>query len=276
MTSNTSAQKAAIKDSINESSQAVAEPSKGKRKSVKAIQDLLLSEGLLAAKLSVESSSIDQLQDALIGRFSQNSQETRKRYAQSVLKWFFPNGINGLVRRSWLAYGDESIQLDLLRYLYLNSEPLMGACVTEALFPLEEGMLIPPNYFDRFLNDYLNEAPPPKTRERLKSNLMRLGFLSRARGKPDRLTPVTPTKTGFLILLHYLFAADGPRTIELRRLFANPFWKYLGFKSEDAVRRVLREADAAGLLGKYVVADQLEQITTRMTLDELFGAKAQL
>ena len=152
----------------------------------------------------------------------------------------------------------------------------MGACVTEALFPLEEGMLIPPNYFDRFLNDYLNEAPPPKTRERLKSNLMRLGFLSRARGKPDRLTPVTPTKTGFLILLHYLFAADGPRTIELRRLFANPFWKYLGFKSEDAVRRVLREADAAGLLGKYVVADQLEQITTRMTLDELFGAKAQL
>lgn len=276
MISNSSAQKATACDSFDQPSQIVADSPAGKRRPVRSIQDLLLNEGLLAAQLSAKCDSIAHLQEALIGRFGQNSQETRKRYAQSVLKWFFPDGINGIVRRSWLAYGDETIELDLLRYLYLNAEPMMGACVAEALFPLEEGMLIPSDYFDRFLNDYLGEAPSPKTRERLKSNLMRLGFLSRGRGKPDRLTPVTATKTGFLILLHHLFAADALRTIELRRLFAHPFWKYIGLKSEDTVRRVLREADAAELLGKYVVADQLEQITTRMTLAEMFQTKARL
>ena len=54
--------------------------------------------------------------------------------------------------------------------------------------------------------------------------------------------------------------------MELRRLLAGPYWKYLGFKSEDAVRAVFREADAAGILGKYVVADQLEQIPAPGTI----------
>ena len=74
----------------------------------------------------------------------------------------------------------------------------------------------------------------------------------------------------------HTFAPSQPRTIELRNLLANPFWKYLGFKSEDEVRRILREADAAGLVGKYVVADQLEQVTTCLTLDELLAKKARL
>jgi hypothetical protein len=105
---------------------------------------------------------------------------------------------------------------------------------------------------------------------------MRLGFLARARGAPDRLNPVLPTKTAFLVVLHYVFAPNGPRTTEMRHLLAHPFWKYLGYKSEDAVRVVLREADALGLIGKYVVADQLEQVTTCLTLEEIFERKVRL
>jgi len=144
----------------------------------------------------------------------------------------------------------------------------MGACVADALFPLENGISIPPSYFDRFLDEYLGVAPPAKTRERIKINLKRLGFLERAKGKPDRLAPVAPQKTSFMILLHHLFAPRSVRTVELRTLFANPFWKHLGYKSEDAVRNVLREADAAGAIGKYIVADQIEQVTTCYALDE--------
>jgi len=87
---------------------------------------------------------------------------------------------------------------------------------------------------------------------------------------------VVPTKTSFLILLHHLFAAKSVRTVELRNLVTNPFWKYLGYKSEDAIRALLREADAAGLVGKYVVADQLEQVTTCFTLDELLERRVRL
>ena len=242
----------------------------------KALQDVLLSEALLAVKLSVDCDSLEKLQAQLITHFGQNSQETRVRYSQSVLRWFFADGISGLVSHVWTAYQDEEIEKDILRYLYLTAEPVMGGCVADALYPLEEGMLIPPNYFDRYLHERLGGEPSPKIRGRLKTNLMRLGFLMRARGKLDQLTPVIPTKTAFLILFHHLFAPSGQRTVEIRHLFTNPFWKYLGLKSEDAVRAVLREADVAGLIGKYVVADQLEQVTTCLTLDEILARKIRL
>jgi hypothetical protein len=242
----------------------------------KTIQDVLIAEGLIALKVASEATSPEQLQELLMKRLGQNSAETRRRYAHSILKWFFPDGLEGLLPRAWRAYEDEAISTDLLRWSYLNQEPIMGRCVAEALFPCENGLAMPTTYFDKFLQDSLGEPAPEKTRERLRINLKRIGFLDRAKGKPDRLVPVVTQKTSLLILVHHLFAAKAVRTIELRNLFANPFWKFLGYKSEDAVRAVLREADAKGLIGKYVVADQLEQVTTCFTLDELLERKARL
>jgi hypothetical protein len=249
-----------------------AESQNGQR----TLQDLLFAEGLLAAQLSVGLASLEDLQSQLVHHLHQNSLETRTRYTRSVLKWFFPDGCGSLVHNVWAAYNNESVVADILRYLYLVSEPIMGACVAEALYPLEEGMLIPADYFDQFLRNHFGEEPLPKTRQRLKTNLMKLGFLARARGKPDRLRPVIPTNTAFFILVHHLFAPKGPRTVEMRYLFADPFWKYLGFKSEDAVRAVVRNADAVGVLGKYIVADQLEQVTTCLTLHDIFTRKVRL
>jgi len=215
----------------------------------KAIQDVLLAEGLIAVKLSLACESPEQLQQALYEQLGQNSLETRRRYSQSILKWFFSDGMDGLLPRVWRVYADEAVVNDLLRYSYLVQEPVMGASVADALFPLENGLVIPPSYFDKFLTDFLRETPPEKTRERLKINLKRLGFLERAKGKPDRLASVVPQKTSFLIVLHHLFAPRSVRTVELRNLFTNPFWKYLGYKTEDAVRTVLREANAASVIG---------------------------
>jgi len=233
-----------------------------------SIQDALLVEGLLAVKLSVGCQSLDELNQLLIRNLGQNSLETRRRYAHSIIRWFFPDGPVGLLPCVWRAYGDEAIMNDLLRWSYLAQEPIMGACVADALFPLENGIAIPPMYFDKFLAEYLGEAPPEKTRERTKINLKRIGFLERAKAKPDRLASVVPQRTSFMILLHHLFAPKSIRTVELRSLFENPFWKYLGYKSEDSVRKVLREADAAGVIGKYIVADQIEQVTTSCDLNE--------
>ena len=227
-------------------------------------------------KMSLELDSLEALHGRLVTHFRQNSLETRMRYAQSVLLWFFPDGLAGLAQGVWAAYKDESIETDIFRYLYLTSEPIMGACVSDALFPLEEGMLVPGDYLDRFLRQLLGEGVPSKTKRRVKTNLMKLGFLSRSRGKPDRLNPVISSKTAFLILLHHIFAPKDQRAVELRNLLANPFWKFLGFKSEDSVRAVLRSADAAGILGKYVVADQLEQITTCLSLDDILKRRVRL
>jgi hypothetical protein len=254
------------------------EPKPPRRKGAgrKAIQDLLFSEGLLAARLSGDVDSLEALQRQLISQLPQNSLETRTRYAQSLLKWFFPEGLSSLLPRVAAAYRDEVITSDVLRCSYLMAEPIAGACVAECLFPLDVGMRVPGEYLDRFLKQHLGEDPPANTRKRLKTNLMRLGFLGRSKGQADQLLPVSPTPTATLLLLHHLFAKDAPRTVELRHLFAHPFWKYLGYKSPDAVRQVLRAADVARLLGKYVVADQLEQVTTCYSLDELLGRRARL
>ena len=107
----------------------------------RTLQDLLFTEGLLAVRLAVNLDSLEVLHSQLVSHLHQNSLETRSRYARSILKWFFPNGVGSLVRNVWAAYNDESVTADILRYLYLASEPIMGACVAEALYPLEEGML---------------------------------------------------------------------------------------------------------------------------------------
>jgi hypothetical protein len=242
----------------------------------KTISDLHFPEAILAVKESTACRDLRDLQSCLISRLGQNSQETRLRYARFVIRWFFADGLDGIARKTWVAYQDEKILADVLRYLYLAHEPVMGACVAECLFPVESGMRVPPSLFDRFLASHYDGAQTKKTTQRLKSNLMRLGVLERCPGADDKLASLNPTKTSLLLLTHHIFAPAEPRTIELRHLLANPFWKYLGFKREDDVRAIFREADATGYIGKYVVADQLEQLTTCLTLDAFLSKKVRL
>lgn len=242
----------------------------------KTISDLHFPEAILAVKESIACGDLVELKARLVSRLGQNSQETRLRYARFLIRWFFADGLNGIARKTWTAYQDEKILTDILRYLYLAHEAVMGACVAECLFPVELGMRVPASLFDRFLTSHYGGKQTKKTTQRLKSNLMRLGVLERNPGEEDRLVALNPAKTSLLLLTHYIFASAEPRTIELRNLLANPFWKYIGLKREDEVRAVFREADAAGYIGKYVVADQLEQVTTCLTLDTFLGKRVRL
>ena len=152
-------------------------PEKPPQRERRTIQDVLIPEGLMAIKAAHEAKSTDELQELLMKRLGQNSMETRSRYSRSIINWFFPDGVQGLLPRVWQAYQDDAISADLLRWSYLNKEPIMGRCVGEALFPCESGLAMPSTYFDKFLHDCLGETPPEKTRERLKMNLKRIGFL---------------------------------------------------------------------------------------------------
>lgn len=242
----------------------------------RTISDLHFPEAILAVKESTSCHDLKELQSRLATRLGQNSQETRLRYARFLIRWFFADGLDGIARKTWVAYQDEKILADILRFLYLAHEPVMGACMAECLFPVELGMRVPASLFDRFLANYYRGENTKKTAQRLKSNLMRLGVLERTSRESDKIIPLNPAKTSLLLLTHYIFAADEPRTIELRNLVANPFWKYIGLKHEDELRALFRAADAAGYIGKYVVADQLEQITTCLTLDAFLSRKVRL
>ena len=242
----------------------------------KTISDLPFPEAIFAVKESVSCPDLNELQTHLVARLGQNSQETRLRYARFLIRWFFADGLDGIARKTWVAYQDEKVLTDILRYLYLANEPVMGVCMSDCLFPIEFGMRVPASLFDRFLTRHYGGEQTKKTTQRLKSNLMRLGVLERSSRADDTLLDLNPSKTSVLILTHYLFAQFEPRTIELRNLLANPFWKYLGIKHIDEVRAIFREADAAGCIGKYVLADQLEQITTCFSLETFLGKKVRL
>lgn len=242
----------------------------------RTISDLIFPEAVFAVKESIACTDLKELQSLLISRLSQNSQETRVRYARFIIRWFFADGFDGIARKTWIAYQDEKILTDMLRYLYLAHEPVMGSCIAECLYPIELGMRVPAQLFNRFLTSHYGGTQTAKTTQRLKSNLMRLGVIERAPGGTDKLIAMSPSKTSLLLLTHYIFAAAEPRTIELRNLLANPYWKYIGLKSEDEVRAIFREADAVGIIGKYVVADQLEQVTTCLTLDAFLSKKVRI
>jgi hypothetical protein len=89
------------------------------------------------------------------------------------------------------------------------------------------------------------------------------------------ISQIPMPKTSLLILTHYLLAPT-PRTVTIKDVLSNPFWQYLGVRESEAVRKVFREADANGAITKYIMADQLEQVTTRYSFDEFVQRKVQL
>jgi hypothetical protein len=70
-----------------------------------------------------------------------------------------------------------------------------------------------------------------------------------------------------------LFAKDEAPGVEFRTLVADPFWKFLGFKSEDQLRGVLRQCVSKSLIAKYIVADRIESISFRFTFAELVAGQ---
>jgi hypothetical protein len=243
---------------------------------VRVFQDLLLDEGIWAVKEAVQFERIEQLQNHLETNLPQNSKATRQRYAQSILKWFFPSGTpDSFARQVWTAYGGESLLREILRLLYLQAEPLVGLAVAEALYPIASGSLVPHSYLHQFLVRKTGQQSP-KAEKRLKANLRKLGFLSRAKAGYDLLKDLSPSPTSVFLAFHQEYAVGGVRTIEFPTVIAHTFWRFLGMKSEDCLRAVFRQADSAGHLGKYVIADQLELLTPRYTLRELLQARVRL
>jgi hypothetical protein len=246
---------------------------RSKKENVKALQDLLLKEGLWAVKRAGQFVDDESFIADLEANLSQNSAETRKRYATSLIKWFFPDGPQGFVSKVWINYQDEVLQYEILRALYLRVEPIVGNCIADALFPIQDGSTIPSSYLVNFLRTNIATDVSEKTISRLKMNLRKLGFLYREKNGKDTLRSLNPSSTAFFLVFHFLFAKTETTSVELRNILSDPFWKHLGYKSEDTIRKIFKSAEHQKLLSKYIVADRLESVTTRYSLMELLERK---
>jgi len=235
-------------------------------------QDVYWAESVKAIKDSLAFSDFAAFSEYIEDTLPQNSAETRRRYRIQILNWFFPDGnLSQITADVWRAYQNDVLLEAVMRYQYLSREPGVAAFVTDYWLPLEPGAVLPPAYIKDYALRTYGQAHP-KVLKRLPVALCKLGFAVRQQGGLTVLEPNTPP-TALLILLHYLFVPE-PSTILMSDVLAHPFWKYLGFRYSDAVRAIMRQASTAGFIAKYVVADQLEQVTTRYSYREFIERRS--
>ncbi len=238
------------------------------------IQELPWSQTMQVIKDSIRFDSLATFRACMEENLPYNSALTRKRYTSTLVRYFFPAAsLDNLPRKVWQVYHDDALLESLLRYQYLTQEPTVAHFVTLHLIPMVPGSMLERQVLEEFIRE-VDPKDRPKMVMRLGQVARRLGFVVRERQR-DVVAQLLPSKTAFLILLHYIFAPT-PRIVTLGDILADPFWKYLGFRQADVIRRILHEANAQGLIASYATIDQLEQITTRYSLDEWFRQRLQL
>ncbi len=248
------------------------------------IQSVAWETGLNAVKESVNFSSFEEFAQHLQDGIPQNSTEVRQRYANLIVKRLFPeHRIDGVLTRAWRTYRDETILVDLARAITLEAEPVIARFVVEHLLAVPPGTLIDASTIRDFISatygSFKNDSY-----SRLQSAVKHMGFVTRSKGALVTQAILRPVNA-FLILLHASFAPT-PRIVRVSDILHStqplgngtvvpvaPFWQLLGMREDSQVRAILRDAEAARLIAKYAVVDQLEQITTRYSYDDyLAGA----
>ena len=231
-------------------------------------------ESIQAVKDSTRFQSYEEFRAHLIRTLPQNSLATRKRYSSYILKRFFPNGsLRQLSAAVWHAYQDETLLEQVMRYSFLSHEPLIGGFVGDVLFQLSPGSQIPRALLEDYIFRIYGETKE-KAVKRLAGSLRALGFIARRKNKWI-VQGINKPELALLIVTHHLFALT-PAVITLRQILSNPYWKYVGLTDEGSVKGVLRVAAAKGMIAKYVVADDIEQITTRYSLEEFLERRRRL
>jgi hypothetical protein len=238
------------------------------------LQDFPFEECIQAVKDAERFDDFDAFYAHVVDSLPQNSPQTRKRYASLVMRWFFPDRLlNGLLPTAWQVYRDEQLLQELARVTILEVEPVIARFITKVVFPIPTGEPFPNTLARDYITDTFG-AFKRQSYSRLLTSVRHLGFLKR-NGTNWNIAAIATPMNGLLLLLHTRLAPT-PRIVRVCDLFEQPCVSFLGFRDQEAVRRTLREAASAGLLARYSIVDELEQLTTRYAADEYIARKCRL
>ena len=238
------------------------------------LQDFPLETSIQAVKAGGGFASYQAFHEYMLGHLPQNSPETRRRYANLVGKRYFPGlSLDTLLPKVWRAYQDEGILVDLMRVLALEVEPVIARFVLEKVRPLSVGQMLDGQVSRAFIEEMYGEFKA-NSHKRLLMTVRALGFLGRYDGELV-VEQIPMPADAFLILLHERLAPT-PRIVRLTEILDLDWWRFVGLRAADDVRRVLHEAEAAGLIARYAKVDQLEQVTTRFSRDEYIAQAKRL
>jgi len=238
------------------------------------LQDFPLQASIQAVKASADFNTYDHFRRYMFDNLPQNSPETRRRYASLIGKRYFPGlSLDTLLPKAWQAYQDEQILVDLMRVLALEAEPVIAKFVLGKVWPLSIGQVLDEQVSRAFIEDTYGVFKG-KSHERLLLTVRSLGFLGRYDGELV-VEQIPMPADALLILLHDRLSLT-PRIVRLSEILEMDWWRLVGLKTPDAVRRVVRDAEMAGLIARYAKVDQLEQVTTRFSCDEYIAQAKRL
>ncbi|MDL1895059.1 hypothetical protein FBQ82_02190 [Anaerolineae bacterium CFX7] len=249
-------------------------------KSAFSLQSVAWGTGLQAIRESERFESFEAFAEYLKQGTRLNSEITRARYANLLVKRLFPEkSLDGLNPRTWRTYHDESLLIELARFTTLEAEPVIAQFVAQQLLPMPPGTTLEA----AAVRDYISATYGNFKRdsyERLRAALQHMGLVTRV--KKELIVREIPRPTNSFLLLVHARLAPTPRIVRVDNLLATPenavapFWKLLGIRTEKTVREILRDAETVGLIANYATVDQLEQITTRYSYDDYLNQKLRI
>ena len=226
-----------------------------------SLQDPVWEPSLAAVKESVAFETYAEFERHLRDNLPHNSPVTRQRYTQLIQRRFFPErSLDGLVPSVWRGYRDDRILADVMRVTLLEVEPVIARFVLDYILPGPPGTTLDRNIARAYIEETYGVFKK-RCYQRLTGMCVHLGLLGRYDG--EWVVQALPEPADALLVLLHARLAPTPRIVRLSELLNTTWWRLLGLRAPDVVRRILRDATAAGLIARYVVVDELEQVTTR-------------
>jgi hypothetical protein len=232
------------------------------------LQDFFWMASIKAVKASENFQNYSEFYHYTFNNLPQNSPETRSRYNGLIQRRYFADrSLLGLVPAVWRSFHDEHLLAAVMRVTALEGEPAIAQFVLIHILPQAPGTKLDPDLAKTFVKEIFGEFKE-KSYQRLLRTCRELGFLGRYNGD-HLIEQMNPPADALLILLHDRLALT-PRIVRLSELLQTNWWRLLGLREPDDVRRILHQAEIAGLLSRFTKVDELEQITTRYSRDEYF------
>jgi hypothetical protein len=238
------------------------------------LQKILWDESVVSVKDSINFENFSDFRIYMEEHLPQNSQYTRLRDFSTIIKRFFPDKIiPNLYTLVWKYYQDENLLNEIMRYQLLLSEPILADFCVNYLFKIPPGYNIDSNTFKNYTKSKLGYLSDD-TSTRIGIAIDRLGFVNK-NNKKITVKLVGIPKTALIILTHHIFA-ETPKAVTVNSILENPYWRYLGIRDPNKVIDTLKESSEYGVFAKYIVVDEIEQITTKYTINELFEKRIRI
>lgn len=238
------------------------------------LQDFPLAASIQAVKASADLASYNEFYRYLLEHLPQNSPQVRERYAELIGRRYFPGlALDGLLPKVWRAYRDEALLADLMRVSALEAEPVIARFLLGDVWPLTPGQTFDPEVARAFIQETYGVFKQNSFR-RLLGTISQLGFLGHY--NREWVVQEIPLPADALLILLHDRLAPTPRIVRVSEILDPDWWRFLGVRSADTVRGVLRQAEMTGLIARYAIVDELEQITTRFSRDDYIAQARRL